>query len=466
MQASEERFRELYNTTPVMMHGVDGSGRIVSVNEHWLNTLGYARHEVVGRRAEEFMSAASRAQLDMDTKPLQAPGHPRENLLQMVAKSGENIDVIVSTRADVDNAGRLRGAKSSMVDVTERNRALRALEDSEMRYRAVVQDQTEIIARFNPQGRIDFANDACLRFLGRPADEVLGGNWLDVIDRSTEEPFDRGLRRLSQATPVGQWELRHVTPASRSMWCQWTVRAFFDRAGALVGYQAVGRDVTEIRKLEREIREISQREQERIGHDLHDGLGQELTGLSLMLKTLERDVQAQASSLLPEVRALSDTLNHSIATARSLAQGLSPVKLDHEGLVGALDHLVEHTANVYGIPIKLDAPRAVALQDPTMATDLYRIVQEAVTNAVRHGDPDSVQVTVKQEQGIVTLDVSDDGTGISVKASDNNGMGLRIMRYRANIIGAELEVGPRVEGGTLVRCTLRQSDVPEELKTA
>jgi PAS domain S-box-containing protein len=466
LQASEERFRELYNSTPVMMHSADGNGRIVSVNEHWLTTLGYRREEVVGRRGEEFITAASRARIASQFGTLRADGGLRELLIEMVATSGRRIEVILSANAQFNGAGGLAGVKYSMVDVTERNRALRALEDSELRYRAVVQDQAELICRFSARGRIDFVNDACLRFLQLSAQQAREANWFDVMNLVDAESFSGGLAQLGPETPVGQWELRHVSPTGEDVWCQWTVRAFFDRHGELSGFQAVGRNVTNVKRLERQIREISQREQERIGHDLHDGLGQELTGLSLLLKSLEREVQSEAPHLLPTVRGLAETLNQSIATTRALAEGLSPVQLDHGGLVGALQHMVERSSKLYGVTIHLQAPRNLVLADNAMATDLYRIVQEAVTNAARHADARQIIVAVQEVRGSLAMEVTDDGIGIDLEASRITGMGLKIMRYRANIIGAALEISARNPSGTRVRCVLRQSTMPDQLQTA
>ena len=139
-------------------------------------------------------------------------------------------------------------------------------------------------------------------------------------------------------------------------WFQWTVRGSFADGGGLVGYQAVGRDIQELKVLETEIREISHREQKRIGHDLHDGLGQELTGVSLMLKTLEQAVISQAPELRTKVIAVRDMVDQSIATTRALAQGLSPVHLERDGFAGALSQLAANTESVYGIPVRTTSP--------------------------------------------------------------------------------------------------------------
>jgi signal transduction histidine kinase/PAS domain-containing protein len=215
----------------------------------------------------------------------------------------------------------------------------------------------------------------------------------------------------------------------------------------------------EVRQLEAEIREVSQREHERLGHDLHDGLGQELTGVSLLLKSLEDAIERDAPQLRTRVRSVRDMVEQSIATTRALAQGLSPVHLDRDGFAGALEQLAASSETLYGIPVKYTSERKAALpQELSGAADLFRIAQEAVRNAARHSGASEIRVklAIDDEQLVVT--VEDDGHGLPQSASANGGMGLKIMRYRASIVGASLEIGAREGGGgTVVRCSLRHS---------
>jgi PAS domain S-box-containing protein len=213
----------------------------------------------------------------------------------------------------------------------------------------------------------------------------------------------------------------------------------------------------EVRRLEEEVREVSERERERIGHDLHDGLGQELTGVSLLLKTLEDAIARDAPHLSTRVHSLRDMVEQSIATARALAQGLSPVDLDRDGFGGALEQLCASSEALYGIPVKFASRQSSGLLALTAAADLYRIAQEALRNAARHSGAREIHVTLTVDERLVSLVVEDDGHGILPGAETRGGMGLKIMRYRASIIGASLEIGAREHGGTFVRCVLRQA---------
>lgn len=233
------------------------------------------------------------------------------------------------------------------------------------------------------------------------------------------------------------------------------------REAALVSEGLVG----EVRRLEADIREVSQREHERIGHDLHDGLGQELTGVSLLLKTVEDAIARDAPQLTTRVHAVRDLVEQSISTVRALALGLSPVHLDRDGFAAALEQLCASSEALYGIPVKFVSRVTGGLHGLAAAADLYRIAQEAIRNAARHSGAKEIRLTLAADDERLTLTIEDDGRGIMPTEQTRGGMGMKIMRYRASIIGALLEIGARQQGGTIVRCVLRQAaerDTPGE----
>ena len=453
LRRSEERFRALYDSTPVMMHSTDAEGQIVNVNREWLSTLGYAPTDVIGRRTEDFLTRASGITLNLDLQNLQASEESRDVACKMIRKDGGLIDVVLSIRPE-RKQGRFIGASVSIENVTQRNEAQRALEESEERYRAVVRDQTDVICRFDREGALQFANEPCTRFLGHDPADLGGRSWYEWIEPAYRERVKKRLEALSADATLAQVELR-MAETGRP-WYQWTVRGFFSERGELTGYQAVGRDIQELKTLETEIREISHREQKRIGHDLHDGLGQELTGISLMLKTLEQAISSQAPGLQSRVRAVRDMVGQSVATTRALAQGLSPVHLERDGFAGALSQLAANTESVYGTPVRFAAERNAPIADPSVTTDLYRIAQEALSNAARHARASQITVKLSIDAEVLKLEVSDDGRGIATGDSQTGGMGVKIMRYRASMIDASLDIVPRDGGGTVVRCTLPQ----------
>ncbi|HLF11827.1 MAG TPA: PAS domain-containing protein [Gammaproteobacteria bacterium] len=227
------------------------------------------------------------------------------------------------------------------------------------------------------------------------------------------------------------------------------------RAVTRISSQISSHLAREVRQLEAEIRDISHREQARIGRDLHDGLGQELTGVSLMLKGLEHAIEHDAPKFGSKIRSVRDMVDQCIATTRALAQGLSPVHLDRDGFAGALEQLAATSESFFGLPVRFSCQHNGASPEHGAATDLYRIAQEAISNAARHSGAHEINLHLFADADQLVVTVEDDGGGIPASAAKKDGMGLKIMRYRATIIGASLEIGSREGGGTVVRCTLR-----------
>jgi two-component system CheB/CheR fusion protein len=205
--------------------------------------------------------------------------------------------------------------------------------------------------------------------------------------------------------------------------------------------------------VQREVLAIAAREQRQIGQELHDGVGQELTGLGLMAQSLAQGLPESAPEKRVAVR-LSAGIGNVLRQVRELSRGLIPVHVESRGLSAALDELAARTAAASGIAVTAECPEGVELADHATATQLYRIAQEAVTNAVRHGRPQHIRLTLLSEPGGLRLRIRDDGVGLQGRPDERDGLGLRIMQYRAGQIGGTFQIGPSNGGGTVVSCTV------------
>jgi signal transduction histidine kinase len=220
----------------------------------------------------------------------------------------------------------------------------------------------------------------------------------------------------------------------------------------------VFQDINERRLLESEIVLIAQREQNRIGVDLHDGLGQELTGISFMLSGLLARVPESAETFRADLRKVETLVRHAVGACRSLAQGVSPTAREHGGLLTAVRELGARIASLHDIEVIVRTRgREFGLADAT-SDHLYRIIQEAMTNAIKHGQARRVVVSIDWNAERTLVSITNDGRTIA-PAVHSEGMGLGIMRYRARLIGAILEIGPSAAGGTRVRCCLPRAPV-------
>ena len=212
------------------------------------------------------------------------------------------------------------------------------------------------------------------------------------------------------------------------------------------------------RRLEQKILEISEGERRRIGHDLHDGLGQHLTGIALLAKALKQRLTGAKPAESEQAAKIAQLVNESIGWTRDLARGLSPVTLDTEGLAPALEELAVNASNILNIKCACRCDGEDFAVDGELALHLYRIAQEAINNSVKHGKATHVQVGLTREGGTIKMTIADDGTGLSAKTLVNPGIGLQIMQYRARMIGAALSVSrATASGGTVVTCSLPAS---------
>jgi signal transduction histidine kinase len=210
----------------------------------------------------------------------------------------------------------------------------------------------------------------------------------------------------------------------------------------------------ERRDLEKELVDISSREQLRIGQDLHDGLCQQLAGIQystdLIAKKLPSNVSAKAA-----IVKVAGRVREAIVQARNLARGLSIVSLESHGFMSALEELTASAQELFRIHCRFECKQPVLINDNTLATHLYRIAQEAIHNAVKHGHAKNILVALSNAEANITLSIVDDGTGLMSDWAKKTGMGLRIMNYRARIIGGTFSIERAEPKGTQVICSFK-----------
>jgi signal transduction histidine kinase len=220
---------------------------------------------------------------------------------------------------------------------------------------------------------------------------------------------------------------------------------------------ALTREMAKRELLEKEILEVSEREQRRIGHDLHDSLCQHLTATAIAGEVLRGRLEAKAQPEAGDARRVVALVEEGIALARSLARGLAPIELEEEGLMAALREMSSTTSERFHIDCRFECPDPVVVHEMAAAGHLFRIAQEAITNAIKHGRARTVTVRLATGPGVLRLSIRDDGAGLPASIAESRGMGMHIMRHRAQMIGGEIEIRPG-QPGTIVECTLRKEE--------
>jgi signal transduction histidine kinase len=254
----------------------------------------------------------------------------------------------------------------------------------------------------------------------------------------------------------------HRADTQKIVWIEVWGRYYYDQKGEAVRFVGICFDISrrkelERKELEREILEITTTQQQLIGQDLHDGLGQELTGLGLMAQTLAQSLPEDSKGNRIATRLIIG-IDHTHRKVRDLSRGLVAIEVDARGLAAALRELAKWTTENTGILVIVECPEPFEMPDQTTATHVFRIIQEAVSNALRHGKPRQIRVTALSESSGWCLNIKDDGIGLSDKAEARQGLGLRIMKYRAGLIGGVLQIGSAEEGGTIVTLRLPRRD--------
>ena len=241
------------------------------------------------------------------------------------------------------------------------------------------------------------------------------------------------------------------------VWLLTSLRTLHDELEAKVRQRtlALTQEMAERSRLEKEILEVSEREQRRIGHDLHDSLCQHLTGTALAGQVLGEKLAAKSMPEASDATKIVELIEDGITLARNLARGIYPVEMEAEGLMAAFDELANNITQVSRIPCVFECIVPVLIQESAVTTQLYRITQEAITNAIRHGKARRLGISLSERDGMITLTVEDDGIGLPETWQKGQGLGTRIMAHRAAMIGAAISFEPNPTGGTLVRCSFR-----------
>jgi two-component system CheB/CheR fusion protein len=226
------------------------------------------------------------------------------------------------------------------------------------------------------------------------------------------------------------------------------------------------RDISERKRLEQTILEIRETERRRIGQDLHDGLGQHLTGVAFMGKVLEERLAESSAAETAEAAKIVKLVNESIRMTRELARGLLPVASEAHGLMSALECWAGEVSELFHVACRFECTVSVFVHDEARADHLYRLAQEAVTNAIKHGHAGNIVIELAVVMGGGVLTIRDDGCGFEVAPKSQSGLGLRIMSYRAKMIGGSLSVQSSLNGGTVVRCLFPIAGRPFEAQNA
>ena len=451
----------------ICMHDLDGV--LLFVNPAAARALGYEPQVGIGKKLSLFLAPSMRPLFGAYLERIRS--QPTDSgLLRVITKHGQE-RVWAYHNIRYEEPGQPPYVLGHAQDITERvereeelQQARDALENrvaertaelqrAQERFVKAFQASPDAIILTTMDGRYIDVNPGFQRLSGYSRAEVVGHTsreferWVNPQDRATV------LRLLRAQGAVYDFEARFRDKSGTIREMLLSVeRIELDGVPCVL---TIAHDVTERRELERELIEISERERQRIGYDLHDTLGQQLAGIAFLSKVLAQRLAPHHSAEATQAAQIVAFVNQAIEQARTLAGGLAPVTLETYGLVFALQELAASVEALFHCACKVSSHHAIDITDHAVAIHLYRIVQEAVNNAIQHGKAAKITITlsVRREGGMI-LKVHDNGVGLPTDVAERRGMGLRIMHHRARMIGATLEVQRGAPRGTCVICTL------------
>ncbi len=459
----EAKYRALLEQMPavVFMAYLDRGISEAYVSPQIEAALGYSREEWLEDpvRWYQHIHPADKQRWSLEAAEMFLSGKPLRSAYRVIARDGRVIWFHCDARMKRREDGRPWFIHGVAFDISDLKRVEEELQEERNFVSAILDTVGALVVVLDDEGRVLRFNPACEIITGYSMEEVRGKCIWDLFLVSEEAERFRAIFEVLRTDLLPQdYQSSWLTKHGDQRLIAWT-STLLPGSGETSNYIiATGIDITERKQLEKAILEISAREQRRIGQDLHDGLGQHLTGIAFMAKVHEARLAEQKRSETDDAAKIVKLVNEAIHKTRELARGLLPVVSESHGLMSALQVWTAEVEDLFGVSCRLQCESPVLIHDVTTATHLYHIAQEAVNNAMKHGAARKIVVELKTEQGRGRMAVYDDGKGMAEATERTQGMGLHIMHYRAGMIGGALEVRRNSAGGTVVACSFPMNE--------
>ncbi|HTS18586.1 MAG TPA: chemotaxis protein CheB [Verrucomicrobiae bacterium] len=354
---------------------------------------------------------------------------------------------------------KIDGAVIKLTDIDTIKRSLQEAEKARDFAQGIVETIHEPLLVLDGHLRVVLANRAFYQVFRVTRDETERKFIYDLGDKQWDIPALRALLEdiLPRNSHLTGFEVDHVFPKIGRRFMLLNARRLRPEGDGARLILLAMEDATERRTLEKMVLDIGEAEQQRLGRDLHDGLGQHLTGVSFISETLQDRLASRKSPEAALAAKVTARIREAITQTRDLAKGLFPVELKTHGIVTALQKLALHTERLYDIGCRYKGETTLTIQEEVLSRQLYRIAQEAVFNAVKHSRGKHITISLSDKNGRITLTIKDDGIGIPSNKPRDTDMGLHIMKYRAGIIDARLDVRQQPRGGTVVTCIVENA---------
>jgi len=494
LRNSLHHYSELYDFAPVGYVIFDRKGSIREINRAGAALLGAKRRQLIGQRFAQFLVQKDVASFREHLRRCQTKKEPLCAELSIVA-NGREATAVELWSAPFAGKGNRADCRTVMRDISERQRAEGVLRQTRKNYETLVHSVEGIVWEASAHdSQFTFVSQQARRLLGFPAERWLRNRnfWKDHLHPKDREwvlkfraqAFDtkrdcvleyrmiradrrivwlrdslnvsedtRGQLRL-RGIMVNITERKEAEEALRRVYDDLEVRIKERTAELTASNVELLREIGERKRLEKELVEITEQERRRIGQNLHDDLGQLLTGIAFMTQSLAEKLAEGSHPEVSDAAKIQALVNQAISHARVLSRDLTSAELDEANLAESLRALAGHVGGLFEASCRFKSEGTIPRVSEGVARQLFYIAQEAATNAIKHGRPRHVWIVLAGRPDRLDLTIRNDGAPFSGAPSANTGMGLRIMNYRARVIGAAFEIRIAKEGGTVVNCAV------------